>query len=114
MQKAKDYLTSKGWKADLEETVNDLKDIGVLVKRAVGLSHYGFKNGGEMTSREREDLAWQSSALWFDNEKDFQVHLMTNYWPLGRCLIGHGKNARRYDDTLGIPKGKYQNIPQLI
>ena len=114
MQKAKDYLTSKGWKADLEETVNDLKDIGVLVKRAVGLSHYGFKNGGEMTSKERKDLAWRSGALWFDDEQEFQVYAMTNYWPLGCCLIGHGKNARRYDDTFEIPKGNYQNSLQLI
>jgi len=27
---------------------------------------------------------------------------------LGRCLIGHGKNARRYDDTVEIPK-RYEN-----
>ncbi len=115
MQKAKDYLTSKGWKADLEETVKDFKDIGISVKRALGLSHYGLpKWGGEMTSRELEDVAWRASALWFDNEQDFQVYAMTNYWPLGRCLIGHGKNARRYDDTLEIPKGNYENFPQTI
>lgn len=113
MQKAKDYLTSNGWKADLEETVKDFKDIGILVKRALGLSHYGFKNGGEMTSKESEDLAWRSSALWFDNEQAFQAYAMSNYLPLGRCLIGHGKNARRYDDTIEIPK-RYQNSLQPI
>ena len=92
-----------------------LNDLGILVRRAFGLSHYGFeKTGGEMTSSEREDLAWRSSALWFDNEKEFQAYAMTNYWPLGRCLIGHGKNARRYDDTLVIPKGKYENLSQTI
>ncbi|MDP2925456.1 MAG: hypothetical protein Q8N99_03725 [Nanoarchaeota archaeon] len=114
MQKTKDYLTLKGWKADLEKTVRDFKDIGILVKRTLGLSHYGFKNGGEMTSRELEDTAWRASALWFDSEQEFQVYTMTNYWPLGRCLIGHGKNARRYDDTLEIPKGNYQNSLQFI
>ncbi len=114
MQKAKDYLTSKGWKADLEETIRDFKDVKLLVKRALRLSHYGFKNGGEMTSRENEDLSWRASAIWFDNEQEFQVYAMANYRPLGRCLIGHGKNARRYDDTLEIPKGNYQNSLQLI
>jgi len=114
MQKTKEYLTFKGWKADLEETARDFKDIGILVKRALGLSHYGLKNGGEMTSRELEDLGWRASALWFDNEQEFQVYAMKNYWPLGRCLIGHGKNARRYDDTLVIPKGMYRNLPQTI
>ena len=114
MQKAKDYLTLKGWKADLEKTIRDFKDIGILAKRALGLSHYGFKDGGEMTSRELEDATWRASALWFNNEQEFRVYAMTNYWPLGRCLIGHGKNARRYDDTLEIPKGKYQNSLQFI
>ena len=109
MQKARNYLTSKAWKADLEETVRDFKDVKVLVKRALGLSHYGFKNGGEMNSREREELAWRSSALWFGTEQAFQVHVITNYWSLGRCLIGYGKNARKYDDTLEIPKGDYTN-----
>ena len=115
MRKAKDYLTSKGWKADLEETVNDLKDIGILVKRVVGLSYYGLKKwGGEMTSRELEDFSWRANAYWFDNEQEFQVYAMTNYWPLGRCLIGHGKNERRYEDTFEIPKGNYQNSLQPI
>lgn len=114
MEKARNYLTSKGWKADLEETVRDFKDVKVLVKRALRLSHYGFKNGGEMTSREQEELAWISSALWFENEQEFQVHAMTNYWPLGRCLIGYGKKARKYDDTLEISKGKYKNSLQPI
>ena len=115
MQKAKNYLTSKGWKADLEEIVRNFKDVKVLVKRELGLSHYGFeKTGGEMTSRERDDFAWRANALWFDNEQEFQVYLMTNYWPLGRCLIGYGKNARRYDDTLEIPKGNNKNVLQPI
>ncbi len=114
MQKTKDYLTSKGWKADLEETVRDFKDVKILVKRALGVSHYGFKNGGEMTSKESEDLAWKSSARWFDNEQDFQVYAATNYWPLGRCLIGHGKTARRYDDIIEIPKIQHRNSLQPI
>ncbi|MEK6933307.1 MAG: hypothetical protein AABW75_00335 [Nanoarchaeota archaeon] len=114
MQKAKDYLTSKGWKADLEETIRDFKDVKILVKRALGLCHYGFKNGGEMTSRELKDLSWRTSALWFENEQDFQVYAMKNHWPLGRCLIGYGENARRYDDTLVIPKCNYQNSLQII
>ena len=115
MQKAKDYLTSKGWKVDLEETVNDLKDIGILVKRAVGLSYYGSKKyGGEMTLRELEDSSWNASALWFNSEPEFQVYAMTHEWPLGRCVIGYGKNATRYDDTLVIPKGDYQNSLQFI
>ncbi|MBS3093001.1 hypothetical protein J4456_00285 [Candidatus Pacearchaeota archaeon] len=114
MQKAKDYLSLEGWKADLEETVRDVKDTGILVKRMLGLSHYGFKNGGEMTSRELKDFIWRTSALWFKDDKEFQIYAMTNKLPLGRCLIGWGKNERRYDDTLEIPKGNYQNIPQLI
>ena len=114
MQKVKEYLTLKGWKADLEETVRDFKDIGILVKRALGLSHYGFKNGGEMTSGECEDFAWRASAFLFDNEQEFQVYALTHKLPLGRCLIGWGKNERRYDDTLEIPKSNYQNISQLI
>jgi len=58
MQKTRDYLTLKGWKVDLEETAKDFKDIGILVKRALGLSYkygrYGFEESGEMTSRELE------------------------------------------------------------
>ena len=114
MQKAKDYLTLKGWQADLEETARNVKDIGILAKRALGLSHYGFKNGGEMTSREREDLSWKANALWFDNEREFQLYAMTHKLPLGRCLICFGKNERRYDDTLEIPKSNYQNSLQFI
>jgi len=114
MQKTKDYLTLKGWKADLDETRRDLKDMGIILKRLLGLSHYGFKKGREMTSRELEDLDWRASAFWFGDEQEFQSYAMTNYWPLGRCLIGHGKNARRYDDTLVIPKGNYKNSQQII
>jgi len=86
----------------MQKVKENLKDIGILVRRALGFSHYGFeKTGGEMTSREREDLAWRSSALWFDNEQDFQVYAMTNYWPLGRCLIGHGVEIpKRYENGL--------------
>lgn len=115
MEKAKDYLTLKGWKADLEKTVRDFKDIEILVKRTVGQSYYGLaKWGGEMTSTELEDFNWRASALWFNNEQDFQAYAMSNYLPLGRCLIGHGNNARRYDDTLMIPKGEYQQNFQPI
>ncbi|MBI4453718.1 hypothetical protein HY636_03680 [Candidatus Woesearchaeota archaeon] len=115
MQNTKDYLTLKGWKADLEETIRNFKDSGILVKRIAGLSYYGLQKwGGEMTSGELEDFSWRSSALWFDNERDFQFYAMSNYWPLGRCLIGHGKNARRYDDTIVIPKSQYRNSLQPI
>jgi|SRR3989344_3326930 len=114
MQKAKNYLSLKGWKADLEKTIRDFKGMGILARRVLGLSHYGFKNGGEMTSREVEDVAWRASALWFDNEQEFQVYMMTHKLPLGRCVMGHGKNERRYDDTLEISKGNYQNSLQFI
>ncbi|MBI2631461.1 hypothetical protein HYW75_00470 [Candidatus Pacearchaeota archaeon] len=101
MQKLTDYLKAEGWKKDIKETFRDIKDISILVKRALGLSHYGFeKNGGEMTSREIEDFSFRSSALWFNTEEDFQVYAMSNKWPLGRCVIGWGKNERRYDDTI--------------
>lgn len=109
MQKIKNYLSLEGWKADLEQTLTDLKDIKILTKRTLGFSHYGFKNGAEMTSREVEDFCWKQNALWFDNEEEFQIHAMTNLLPLGRCLIGHGKNARRYDDTLFPEKFQYTN-----
>jgi len=104
MQKLKNYLTSKGWKTDLEETIEDFKDAKILVKRTLGLSYYGFKNGGEMTSRESKDLAWISSALWFNDEEEFQLYALTHESPLGRCLIGFGKKERRFDDTLEMPK----------
>ena len=114
IQKTKNYLTLEGWRADLEETVRDIKDIRILVKRTLGLSHYGFKNGKEMTSRELEDLSWRVSALWFDNEEEFQAYAMNNKLPLGRCLIGFGKKSRRYDDSLEIPKKNYKNSLQFI
>lgn len=104
MQKTKDYLTLKGWKADLDETLRDFKDAGILVNRALGYPNYKLPR---RTSREFKDFKWRASALWFDNEEDFQVYAMSNYWPLGRCLIGHGKNAKKYDDTVEIPKSLY-------
>ncbi len=105
MQKLKDYLTLKGWKADLEETLRDIKDVGILIKRTVGLSYYGLPGwGGEMTSRELDDFCWRSKALWFNNEKEFQLYAMQNKYPLGPCLIGWGKNERRYDDTVIFKK----------
>ena len=75
MQKAKNYLSLKGWKADLEKTIRDFKGMGILARRVLGLSHYGFKNGGEMTSRELKDFNWKATALWFGTEKDFQPYV---------------------------------------
>jgi len=98
MQRAKDYLTLEGWKSDWEETKRDLKDIGILVRRELGLSHYGFKNNGEMTSGEIKDLSFRASALWFSDENEFLVYSLTHKFPLGRCVIGYGKNEKRYDD----------------
>ena len=114
MQKAKDYLTLNGWKADLEETARDIKDTKVLVKRLLGLSHYGFKNNGEMTSRKQEDLAWISSAFLFENEKKFGVYQRTSKWPLGHGIIGHGKHERRYDDGMFIQDNKKNSDKNLI
>jgi hypothetical protein len=120
MQKARDYSTLKGWETKLEETTRDFKDLGILVRRTLGLSHYGFKNGGEMTSREREDVNWRASARLFSTEQEFQLYAMTHEWPIGRCVIGHGKNARRYDDTIVnhitivYPTKNHQNILQPI
>ena len=100
MQKLKDYLTIKGWKNDLQETVRDVNDISILIRRVIGLSRYGFKDEKEMTSREREDLLFRSTALWFDNEQEFLCYAMTNEYPLGRCTIGYGRKERRYDDSI--------------
>lgn len=46
----------------MTQLLNDFKDIGILVKRALGLSDYGLPEwGGEMTSRELEDF---NSRFW--------------------------------------------------
>src|SRR3989344_800168 len=99
MQKIKNYLTLNGWKKDLDETMTDFKDIKVLVRRGLGLSHYGYGDGREMTSRELDDFSWRQGALWFSDEQEFQNYMMKNKFPLGRCVIGFGKNERRYDDA---------------
>ena len=100
MESIKSYLTIDGWKADLEKTLTDVKDIGILARRVLGISDYGLpKFGGEMNSKETKRFVWDSTALWFNNEQKFQNYATTNYWPLGRCLIWNGKNARRYDDS---------------
>ena len=109
MQNAKNYLTLKGWKADLDETVNDLKDIGIVVKRALGLSSYWFENEEEMTSKEREDLCFRSTAYFFGNEQDFLVYAMTHPFPLGRSVIGYGKDPRRYDDSALFCSNAFKN-----
>ena len=101
MQKVKNYLTLNEWKTDLKRTVTDIKDIVIIAKRTIGVSHYGLsKWGGEMTSKELEDFNWRQSALWFDDKREFETYAMNNYWPLGRCLVGHGKNARKFDDSV--------------
>ena len=65
----------------------------------VGLSSKGYKNGAEMTSREQEDLLFRAKSLWFNSEREFQIYSMTHKYPLGPCIIGSGRNERRYDDT---------------
>ena len=54
----------------------ELKDAGILARRALGLSYYGFPEySGEMTSRELKDFNWKATALWFGTEKDFQPYV---------------------------------------
>ncbi len=100
MESIEAYFTREGWKADLEKTFVDIKDLSILVKRTIGLSEYGYKSGQEMTSKEREDLLFVSKSLWFDSEREFQIYAMTNKFPLGPCLIYEGKASRRFDDSI--------------
>ncbi len=92
---ARNYLVN-----DLQQTKTDLSDLSILARRAVGLSYYGFKNGREMTSREKKEFLWDLTALWFPSQQEFTNYLSQNLWPVGRCKVGWGKNALRYDDSL--------------
>lgn len=83
-------------KEDWKKTQEGFSDVYILVKRALGFSFYGLKKqGGEMTSRELKEFNWDSTALWFDSKEEFRIYAMQNYWPLGRCKIGFGKEVVR-------------------
>jgi len=103
MKKAKDYLTFRGWKADLDETRRDLKDIRILVRRAFRLLHYGFKNGGEMTSKEPEyddTLKVINQNMYRDREG--------KYNSLTDTLLEELERERRYRE------GKYNSLTDTL
>jgi len=83
---------------DFRQTKVDFQDLSILVRRVFGLSHYGHKDGGEMTSREREDYILRQNSLWFSSENDFQLYLKTHKVPIGPCVVGQGKTVIRYND----------------
>jgi len=98
MRKAKTYLTGKGWKADLNETVKDFKDLAIIIKRNFKPSDDKY---GNLTSREIDRFVEYSNSLLFFSEADFQLYAMTNKWPIGPCLIYDfdKKTERRFDDS---------------
>lgn len=98
------YLTFKGWKADLKETLTDFSDPGILIKRQFIHSDSKY---GDLTSKEIEDIVFEACALWFLSEKEFKLYQATHKWPLGPCLIYDGKKKRRFDDTKLFEGVKY-------
>ncbi len=121
MEKLTDYLTKEGWQRDLDRTSVDFKDLGILARRACGVSQYGIQTKSltslsdvicEMTSRERKAFEFDSQSLWFSTEQEFDAYARNNLFPLGKCTIGFGrKNVRRFDDTAlwNIPKSEFFN-----
>ena len=107
MQKIKRYFSVNGWKDDLDETINDIKDLAIIVRRNVRYSDNFYE---DLTYRERRRLAEDANSLIFLSERDFQMHIRTNIWPVGRCVIYEDGKRRVFDDSFPYPAHKKKHL----